>query len=186
MNNMKFIKHFITITKHRHIVIKYCFKSGLYHQGLTHDLSKYSKAEFWPSVKYYNGFRSPIGIERRTIGYSYTWLHHKGRNKHHPEYWVDLSIDENQYLPIIMPDKYIGEMFCDHLAASKVYNKKNFKPQMVLDYYYKKESKFLPMHEVTKEKFELLLNIYIEQGEHATFKYIKKNFRKKKKNVKNH
>ena len=35
------IKHFITITKHRHLVMKLCFKMGLYKQGLLHDLSKY-------------------------------------------------------------------------------------------------------------------------------------------------
>lgn len=177
---MKFFKHFITITHHRFKVRKYCFKSGLYWQGLVHDLSKYSISEFFLGVKYYKGTRSPIGIERRTNGYSKAWLHHKGRNKHHPEYWVDLSVDENKYIPIIMPDKYIGEAFCDHLAASKVYNKKDFKPQLVLDYYYNKEKFFLPMHPVTREKFEYLLNLYIDKGENEVFKFIKKNYRRKK------
>lgn len=181
-DSMKAIKHFFTITKHRHMVRKYCFKSGLYWQGLVHDLSKYSFSEFIPSVKYYSGKRSPIGVERRDIGYSYTWLHHKGRNKHHPEYWIDLSLETNSYQPIEMPDKYVGESFCDHLAASKVYNKKDFKPQMVLDYYYNKEKFILPLHINTQKKLEFLLNLYIEKGEKEVFKYIKKNYRKKNKN----
>lgn len=179
---MKLIKHFCTITKHRFMVRKYCFKSGLYMQGLLHDISKYSFSEFFLGVKYYTGKRSPIGYERREKGYSKAWLHHKGRNKHHPEYWVDLSIEEKEYKPIPMPLKYIGEAFCDHLAASKVYNKKDFKPQMVLDYYYNKEKYFLPMHEITQKAFEFLLNFYIENGEKETFKYIKKHYRKKDSN----
>lgn len=177
---MKIIKHFITITKHRLLVRKYCFKSGLYWQGLVHDLSKYSLTEFFLGAKYYTGKRSPIGLERKEIGYSYAWLHHKGRNKHHSEYWVDLSLEHNKYLPIEMPDKYIGESFCDHLAASKVYNQKDFSPNKLLEYYYNRESTFLPIHPKTQEKFEFLLQLYKEKGEKATFKYIKENFRNKK------
>lgn len=174
---MHIFKHFMTITKHRFLVLKYCFKAGLYRQGLTHDLSKYSFTEFFSGAKYYNGARSPIGIERKIVGYSKAWLHHKGRNKHHFEYWVDLNLEEKAYKPVMMPDRYIAESFCDHLAASKVYNKKNFVPQMVIDYYYQKEKAFLPMHPITQAKFENLLKIYLEEGEKATFKYIKQKMR---------
>lgn len=174
-----FFKHLHTINKHRAMVFSYCCKCGLFWRGLTHDLSKYSPQEFFLGVKYYTGKRSPIGYERRENGFSKAWLHHKGRNKHHPEYWIDLSVEEKEYKPIPMPLKYVGEAFCDHLAASKVYNKKEFQPQMVLDYYYNKEQYFLPMHEDTKKSFEILLNLYITKGEKETFKYIKKNYRKK-------
>ncbi len=177
---MHIIKHFFTITKHRLLVMKYCFKAGLYKQGLLHDLSKYSFTEFFRGAKYYQGSKSPIGEERRKRGYSLAWLHHKGRNKHHPEYWVDLDLETNTYRPIVMPDKYIAESFCDHLAASKIYNAKNFTLQKVLDYYYLKEKLFIPMHEETKTKFEKLLQIYADEGEKAVFKYIKKNMRHKK------
>lgn len=44
------IKHFITITKHRHRVMLHCFKAGIPFQGLTHDLSKYSPTEFIPGA----------------------------------------------------------------------------------------------------------------------------------------
>ena len=82
------IKHFCTITRHRLLVCKHCFKLGLYWQGLTHDLSKYSPEEFWTGVRYYQGDRSPNAAEREVIGFSKAWLHHKGRNKHHFEYWI--------------------------------------------------------------------------------------------------
>lgn len=174
---MKIIKHLLTISKHRHKVLKYCFKSGLYFQGLVHDLSKYSYVEFINGAKYYIGNRSPISLERKEKGYSLAWLHHKGRNKHHLEYWIDLNKDSNKYEPIPMPNKYIGECFCDHLAASKTYNKKDFSPDLVKEYF-EKEKNYLPMHYETKEKLSMLFDLYIEKGENEVFKYIKNNMRK--------
>ena len=73
--------------------MKHCFRVGLYKQGLLHDLSKYSPTEFLVGCKYYQGTRSPNNAERENIGYSGAWLHHKGRNKHHYEYWLDYSTD---------------------------------------------------------------------------------------------
>ena len=87
----KFFGHLKTVTKHRRMVRKLCFKCGLYWQGLTHDLSKYSPTEFWNGVKFYTGTKSPHLGEREKYGYSKAWLHHKGRNKHHAEYWQDIQ-----------------------------------------------------------------------------------------------
>ena len=39
------IKHFKTITHHKILVAKGCFRVGLYRQGLLHDMSKYSPSE---------------------------------------------------------------------------------------------------------------------------------------------
>ena len=173
------IKHFLTITNHRHKVMMYCFKSGLIIQGLMHDLSKYGFTEFWLGAKYYDGKKSPHYNERIKNGYSRAWLHHKGRNKHHIDYWMDVNMKTFFIEPVEMPNKYIMECVCDRIAASKVYNKGNFKPSMVLDYF-NKEAEFLPMHEKTKEKIVFLLNYYIDNGEKKLFKYMKKNFRKNK------
>ena len=90
--------HFKTITKHKLLVMKYCFRIGLYKQGLLHDLSKYTPAEFLVGCKYYQGTRSPNNAEREDIGVSTSWLHHKGRNKHHFEHWVDYSLDKNHVI----------------------------------------------------------------------------------------
>ena len=81
--------HFKTITSHKLLVMKYCFQVGLYRQGLLHDLSKYTPTEFWRGAVYYQGNRSPNDEERRENGCSVAWMHHKGRNKHHYEYWTD-------------------------------------------------------------------------------------------------
>ena len=122
-------KHFKTITYHKYLVAKGCFGVGLYKQGLLHDLSKYSPSEFWVGVKYFQGDRSPNNAEREDIGYSSAWLHHKGRNKHHYEYWIDYNSRakaEDIMIPVPMPKKYIAEMVMDRIAASKVYMGKDY------------------------------------------------------------
>ena len=114
-------RHYRTITKHRHRVIAHCFRAGIGFRGLFHDLSKYSPTEFLPGAKYYQGTRSPNEREREALGYSAAWMHHKGRNRHHFEYWTDLNMQTKRYEPVKMPVRYVKEMFCDRVAASKIY-----------------------------------------------------------------
>ena len=120
------IKHFRTITLHRHKVIANCARAGILWQGLRHDLSKYSPTEFIPGAKYFQGTRSPNEKERELYGYSQAWMHHKGRNRHHYEYWNDYNPKSKQIENVEMPVKYVIEMFCDRVAASKIYNGKNY------------------------------------------------------------
>ena len=89
---MNIWKHFCTINHHKILVMRGCFQVGLIRQGLLHDLSKYSPTEFIVGCKYYQGNMSPNNAEREAVGYSSAWLHHKGRNKHHLEYWIDYGI----------------------------------------------------------------------------------------------
>lgn len=130
------IKHFNLITHHRWIVFKLCCKIGLPWRGLWHDLSKYSWTEFGESMKYYVGDYSPITEAKNDIGYSKAWLHHKGRNKHHFEYWVD---HEAPNVTPIMPYPYAGEMICDKLAASIVYQGKAWTKEYELQYWNERE-----------------------------------------------
>ena len=111
------ISHFRTITKHRHKVVALCFKAGIPIRGLLHDLSKYTLTEFICGAKFYQGTRSPNEMERETYGYSKAWLHHKGRNRHHFEYWTDYNIKTRCVEPVKMPLKFVIEMFCDRVAA---------------------------------------------------------------------
>ena len=171
---MKAIEHLRTINAHRKLVMQGCFKVGLYYQGLTHDLSKYSPSEFWVGAKYYQGFRSPNNAEREVIGYSSAWLHHKGRNKHHYEYWFDYSSQLGKgIIPARMPDKYVVEMFMDRIAASKTYNKDKYTDELPLKYYSKGMSDVL-IEEHTRELLEKLLHMLAEEGEEACFEYIRK------------
>ena len=140
---MKAIQHFKTITHHKLLVMKGCFAVGLYRQGICHDLSKYSWTEFKVGAKYYQGNRSPNAAEREALGYSTAWIHHKGRNKHHYEYWMDYSARafENGIAPAPMPKKYVAEMLMDRIAASKIYRGDAYTDRDSLDYYlYAKEA----------------------------------------------
>ena len=111
----------------------YCFRAGIGFGGLLHDLSKYSPTEFIPGAKYYQGNRSPNEKERETFGYSAAWMHHKGRNKHHFEYWNDLNINTKTYESVPMPTRYLKEMFCDRVAASRIYQGKNYTDSSALE-----------------------------------------------------
>ena len=113
--------HFKTIVKHRHYVLIYCSKCGIFWQGLVHDLSKFSSTEFWNNAKYTIEGKSPVTLQLEKIGYSFSWQHHKGRNPHHYVFWID-KVDDGGYIHR-MPYKYTIEMLCDYLGASKAYDK---------------------------------------------------------------
>ena len=165
-------KHFKTITHHRHLVMKGCFQVGLYWQGLTHDLSKYSPTEFLTGARYYQGVRSPNTAEREEKGYSTAWMHHKGRNRHHFEYWTDLSPETKVYEPVDMPVRYLVEMVMDRIAACKTYQGKNYTDASPIQYLnFAWESRF--MHPDTAEKLRFLLTMLSEKGEKETFRFIR-------------
>ena len=132
---MKWLSHLRTVQHHRFLVLRHCWRVGLYWQGLTHDLSKFSPVEFSAGAKYYQGNRSPNEIERREKGYSAAWLHHKGRNKHHLEYWIDYAADGSGMCGMKMPIQYVIEMFCDRVAASKTYRGAAYRDSDPYDYY---------------------------------------------------
>ena len=166
------IRHFITITKHRHEVIRLCFKAGIGLQGLFHDLSKYSPTEFIPGAIYYAGTESPNNGERRRTGMSLAWMHHKGRNRHHFEYWYDYEMNTKKLVPMDMPDRFIKEMFCDRIAASKTYNKKNYTQSSPLEYL-TKSSAHEKMTNRTYKKLLFLLRMLSEKGEKETLRYMR-------------
>ncbi len=172
-------KHFCTITRHRHVVIRHCRKAGILWQGLRHDLSKYTPTEFIPGVKYYQGTRSPNEQERQLFGYSVAWMHHKGRNRHHFEYWTDYNIRTGNMEPVKMPLQYVAEMFCDRVAACKIYNGKAYKDSDPLAYFERaKQGRFI--HPETSALLERLLQMLADEGEDKTFAYLKRMVKQKK------
>lgn len=179
---MHVFRHLHTVCKHRRQVRRNCFKAGLIWQGLTHDLSKFSSIEFWRGAKYYQGTRSPQAQEREVFGYSSAWLHHKGRNKHHFEYWTDVGKDGTPVC-VEMPAKYLAEMVCDRIAASKVYNGKSYTDRCPLEYYLKRRDK-AAMHPKTSEQLEYFLTTLAEKGEKEMFgqlkAFVKENKKKNK------
>ena len=171
--------HLKTISHHRWLVMCGCFRVGLYWQGLTHDLSKFSPTEFWTGTRYYQGTRSPNAAEREDKGYSLAWMHHKGRNRHHYEYWTDLSLETHRYEPVEMPRRYLVEMVMDRRAACMTYQGKNYTPASPLQYFEKSRERLL-MHPNTEKALCYLLTMLKEQGEEATFRYIRRDVLKGK------
>ena len=169
---MKAWQHFKTITKHKLLVMDGCFRVGLYWQGLTHDLSKYSPTEFRAGAKYYQGDRSPNAAEREDKGYSEAWMHHKGRNRHHSEYWTDMNRQTRKYESIPMPRKYLVEMVMDRRAACKTYQGKNYRDDSALGYFDRSREKDL-MHPQTNRELRHILVMLAEKGEQETFRYLK-------------
>lgn len=167
------LKHIALVIRHKHAVFINCAKCGLFFRGLIHDTSKFSPTELFESAKYYQGNRSPIGVCRRTTGVSYAWLHHKGRNKHHIEYWLDPDCAVTP----LMPYKYAVECVCDKIAATKTYKGKEYKEYMPLEHWERYGNK-VNGNPKTMEFIEKVFKDLSEHGEKYVLnkRYMKKTF----------
>lgn len=171
---MKWLSHLKTINYHKKLVRHYCFSVGLYRQGLLHDMSKFSPVEFLAGARYFQGFQSPNNMERKEKGYSSAWLHHKGRNKHHLEYWIDYAHGEPSGLAgMEMPVNYVVEMFCDRVAASRTYRREMYSDSDPYDYYARAKDVYF-MHTKTRALLEKMLVTLKDKGERETFTMIRK------------
>ncbi len=165
-------RHLHTILRHRRLVFHHACRVGITWQGLTHDLSKFSPTEFWQGAKHFQGNRSPNEGERETYGYSLAWMHHKGRNRHHYEWWIDIDPVTRVYRAAKMPTRYLAEMFCDRIAASKVYHGKSYKDGDALAYFLKGHAKEA-MHPDNIVMLEEWLTILANEGESAAHRAVK-------------
>ena len=154
------------------LVMKNCFRCGLYWQGLTHDLSKLAPVEFWAGAKYWQGTCSPNNAQRQAEGYSAAWLHHKGRNKHHLEYWIDYSTNKSGMVGMKMPLRYVCEMVCDRVAASQIYLGDRYTDASPWEYYERSKTHYL-LHPETRALLEKLLKMVRDLGQERTFAYMK-------------
>ena len=170
-------KHFVTISTHKKHVAYCCFKMGLVWQGLIHDMSKYSPVEFRAGARYYQGDRSPNNKEREVTGVSPAWLHHKGRNKHHFEYWIDYSVGAKTMIAgAPMPRRYVAEMVADRIAASKVYLRGDYSDLSPYVYFSNSAERLWFVHDEVKEQLFYLLGMLAIRGEDRTFRYIRKKY----------
>lgn len=164
---MKYLKgitgHFKTVIKHKKEVLKLCCIAGIPWQGIVHDMSKFSLTEMLESAKYYTGTKSPITLCKEDKGYSMSWFHHRGRNPHHPEYWVD-ELSKGG-IPVKMPYKYVVEMICDMIAASRTYNGANFTNDKPLEFWTNVSNKNTNMHEESRLFVTMMLENFSKYGE---------------------
>ena len=174
-----FFKHIKLVSKHKWLVFKFSVKLGIPFRGLMHDLSKFSYDEFWESVKYYDGKVSPITKCKQENGYSKAWLHHKGRNKHHVQYWVDLG---TKGVAPVIPYKYVVEMICDKLSASITYNGKNWTNSSEYEYWVKEKKRIIVNPKIENFLEEVFLNLK-ENGLEKILdkKYLKETYKNRRK-----
>lgn len=166
--------HLKTISTHKALVARYCFRMGLIRQGLLHDLSKYSPTEFLEGARYWQGNRSPNNAEREDTGVSLAWLHHKGRNRHHFEYWIDYGINCDTIIRgVPIPRKYIAEMIADRISASRVYLGDKYTDRAPLEYFLYGRDRLWFVHEQVKEHLSFLLQMLADKGEDETIRYIR-------------
>ena len=170
----RIIGHLRTINHHKAMVTRDCIRVGLVWQGLMHDLSKYMPVEFFAGVRYYQGGkRSPINYEKEIKGFSEAWLHHKGRNRHHFEYWIDYAMPAGSGLAgCKMPKRYVAEMVIDRICACKNYEKESYTDRSAWNYYYRTRSLNL-MHPETVFLLEYLLKMTAVKGEDYTYDYMR-------------
>jgi hypothetical protein len=155
-------KHFVTISKHRHQVLRNAWHMGIFFHALRHDLSKLSWTEFHRSAYYYAGSYSPVYKERMNNHYfSYICQHHVRRNPHHWEYWTDFF--NGRILMKTMPYPWACEYVCDMLSASKTYDPKDFKPETTLEYFREKSPHYY-MSQATREFVDWCLETYAKVG----------------------
>ena len=174
--------HLKTITEHKLLVMRHCFKIGLYRQGIMHDLSKYMPSELLMGFMYYDdGKSSPNNGERRDKGYSYAWMHHKGRNRYHFEYWTDYSLHPSEakhpLQAVEMPRKYVAEMLMDRICASKNYNKESYTQHDPLSYFEHGKSHYL-LHPQTEKELHGMLRMLDQKGEEYLFHFVKEYYLK--------
>lgn len=147
---VKLCKHFRLVCKHKYYVFLAACEGGIPIRGFFHDISKFSPIELFNSAKYYTGDRSPIDNEKDEKGYSYAWLHHRGRNPHHWEYWIDNLSSGGTALKI--PYKFVKEMICDWIGAGKAYMGDNWTIESPVEFFEKKLDKGdMKLHEITED-----------------------------------
>ena len=171
MNLANFLKHFKKVCTHKYWVFRYCVKAGIPLQGVLHDMSKFSPVEFFESVKYYQGTSSPIDAAKKVNGYSEAWMHHKGRNKHHYEYWQDNF--DNGGVALEIPMKYKKEMICDYVGAGRAYFGKAFTIEKEYEWWQAKKAKPIAMHKNDMAFLDEFFEMCMSHGEVAAFEFLR-------------
>ena len=89
------------------------------------------------------------------------------------KYWNDYDPVTKRPEPVKMPLVYVKEMFCDRVAAGKIYNGDNYSDADPLSYFMRAKGRRV-IHPDTSELLERLLVMLKEKGEKRTFAYIRR------------
>ena len=72
-----------------------------------------------------------------------------------------------------MPPRFLAEMFCDRVAASKTYRGSSYKDSDPYEYLMLVKDHYI-IHPKTLSELEKMMTILKDEGEEAAFNYIRK------------
>lgn len=163
LKNKMFLNYLYKVIKHKYIMLELCWKAGIPLRGIMHDMSKFSPVELREAWQYADGEKSLRENCMDVKGFSEAWLHHKGHNPHHPEYWIDNL--NGTPTPQIMDRDSAKEMICDWIAAGMAYDK-YWDYNSPLEWYEQKGQYRLIHPEIKEFCFVVLTCIKLEQSLH--------------------
>lgn len=117
-----------TVLRHKAFVLIAGMKCGVpLWRLLVHDLSKFSRAEWGPYVRRFEGGRGgAMNHEADPDEWKVAWNHHWHRNPHHWEHWLRFTYFEGPDTKVFpaalrMPETYVREMVADWMGAGRAY-----------------------------------------------------------------
>lgn len=165
-SHLKYLRY---ILRHKYFVFIECCKLGIPWQGMIHDLSKFSPAEWTAYVHKFFGGPWPKALEihgdrRNSISwfqenvdsaFDRAWQHHQDHNPHHWEHWSitgGVIVDGNSiHEGIQIPHNYILEMFADWTAMSKAKGEPNCRK------WYQQNRSSIVLHPASRQTLETMI-----------------------------
>lgn len=139
---MSHLKYLLYVLRHKYYVFIECCRIGIMWRGITHDLSKFSRAEWTPYVRRFYG-------DGNNACFNDAWKHHYQRNDHHWNYWnCGNSIR-------FMSNDAMKEMVADWCAMSRVMGGSAAE-------YYEKNKKNIKIHSYQQQ---YLAGLLLEYGQ---------------------
>lgn len=149
---MIYFHHFISVCLHKIYVAVACYRVGgiPFWRWLAHDLSKFSRAEFGPYARKFQGKQD------NRAEFARAWRHHYAKNDHHWNHWRFYNDGRMDYDYYPMPDRCYREMVADWMGAGRLY-----KGSWDITPWLKDNFRSIPLHPQTRAKVEKVL---VDQG----------------------
>lgn len=156
------LRYLLYVLRHKWYVFLECCKFGIPWRGIVHDLSKFSRAEWFPYVNHFYGpkakpWRDKTGYYKPTNTgdpiFDLAWLHHANSNDHHWQWWTQVEDDQQSVKVYPMSDGARKEMLADWRGAGKAQGK----PDIVA--WYKANKGRMVLHPETRKWIEAALGL---------------------------
>lgn len=139
------LKYLWYVLKHKWYVIYAGLKLHVpLWQLITHDWSKFTRAEWGPYVRRFYGDRGD------DLAFSDAVQHHYNHNPHHWNYWL-VHNENDTYTAREMPELYVREMVADWYSANRCSNGAG-----IITWYQKNYTNYI-LHENTRRLLEFIL-----------------------------